>query len=256
MFTDEQLQTVRQSLNSRGYAVCENVFSEAEISGVGPSLEVLAKSDNVDLYYDEDGRIRRMERFTQKSSVFSLMNRAVLNMLSHVALEDFVLFKDKYNFKPPGGEGFFAHYDGIFRFITSDGQFKDGWYEYAPEFISVLVAVDDFTSQNGALEIAPAESGDFEELLSKTLGDGTPHIQPQYAEGLDFSPIQIRRGGVAIFRHTCPHRSGANRSSNPRGSIYWTYTPVRLGNHYEQYFIDKHGSRNSSKALAGEKFEG
>ena len=28
----------------------------------------------------------------------------------------FLIFKDKYNAKPPGGKGFFPHFDGIFEF--------------------------------------------------------------------------------------------------------------------------------------------
>ena len=28
-----------------------------------------------------------------------------------------LIFKDKFNLKPPGGEGFYAHYDGIFKWL-------------------------------------------------------------------------------------------------------------------------------------------
>lgn len=192
----------------------------------------------------------------ESGAVFTRINGAVLTLLEEVLGERFCLFKDKYNFKPPGGEGFFAHYDGIFQFVAQDGTTRNGWYEYAPEFVSVLVAVDDFTIENGALEIAPAEGGDFESLISRTLGDGTPHLNADHAEGLEFRPITMASGGIAIFRHTCPHRSGVNRTPRPRGSIYWTYCPSRYGDHYEQYFADKAGSKNASKALEGEKFEG
>ena len=32
----------------------------------------------------------------------------------------FTIFKDKYNAKPPKGEGFYAHYDGIFYFKNNN----------------------------------------------------------------------------------------------------------------------------------------
>ena len=251
-----QLEYVSRAMADKGWAVLEDVFPEAALANVLNEIKHLVASDDVDLYHDADGQLRRMEQFTRRSTTFTQMNDAVLALLHETLSESFSLFKDKYNFKPPGGEGFFPHYDGIFRFPSSDGRIKDGWYEYAPEFISVLVAVDAFTPYNGALEIAPADSGDFESLLARTLADGTPHLLPSYAEKLQFEQIAIRRGGIAIFRHTCPHRSGVNRSTDPRGSIYWTYNPSRYGNHYEQYFIDKRGSTSPSKALSGDRFEG
>jgi len=256
MLTAQQRQEAREAFNLYGYAVLEDVFSEQDLSDLLPALDDLEESGDVDIYHDRDGQIRRMEHFTLKSAPFARINQSVLTLLEDVLGETFVLFKDKYNFKPPGGEGFFAHYDGVFRFVAPDGAVRNGWYEYAPEFVNVLVAVDDFTHENGALEIASAEELDFEELISRTLGDGTPHIRPEHAEGLSFRPITMARGGVAIFRHTCPHRSGLNRTTSPRGSVYWTYCPSRYGDHYEQYFSDKASSKNASKALQGEKFEG
>ena len=56
--------------------------------------------------------------------------------------KEYVIFKDKYNAKPPGGEGFYTHYDGVFNWVNSKGDNKNGWYEYANNFVNILVAID------------------------------------------------------------------------------------------------------------------
>merc|ERR1719453_529856 len=58
--------------------------------------------------------------------------------------EEMVLFKDKINFKLPGGDGFKAHQDQ-----------QAGWGKYIKWFVTVGVCVDDATPENGCLEIAP-----------------------------------------------------------------------------------------------------
>jgi len=54
--------------------------------------------------------------------------------------ENFLIFKDKFNAKPPGGDGFYAHYDGIF-------QFKDdkniGYIAITEKANDVRVAIDE-----------------------------------------------------------------------------------------------------------------
>ncbi|RLA26442.1 MAG: phytanoyl-CoA dioxygenase family protein, partial [Gammaproteobacteria bacterium] len=57
--------------------------------------------------------------------------------------EPAVLFKDKINFKMPGGGGFEPHQD-----------VQAGWSRYADMHITALVTIDRATIENGCLEIA------------------------------------------------------------------------------------------------------
>ena len=41
------------------------------------------------------------------------------------------------------------------------------------------LALDDFTIENGALQIAPRHSGTFSELLLNTKCDGSPDLIPE-----------------------------------------------------------------------------
>ena len=39
--------------------------------------------------------------------------------------EEFLIFKDKFNAKPPGGNGFFPHFDGIFEFKDKNDKIRN-----------------------------------------------------------------------------------------------------------------------------------
>ena len=237
-------------LESEGYVTLDKYFSSLELDNIDIALRKVISSDEAVTYNDRSGNIRRLEKFTFQNEFFANLNEKIKSLLFDVTGTEYNLFKDKINFKPPGGEGFHAHYDGIFEF--DDGvNLRKGWYEYADKFINVLLALDDFTVENGALEIASIHNGSFEVLLQNTKKDGSPDLIDDVISKSEFNPILINKGGVVIFSNLCPHRSNANKTSMPRGSIYFTYNEKKFGNNYEQYFIDKKNTKSAFKALTG-----
>ena len=101
------------------------------------------------------------------------------------------------------------------------------------------------------MEISTRQSGSFDELLNDTKRNGTPDLKPEVERACIFEPILIKSGDLCIFDHTCPHKSDANKSDHTRRSLYLTYNPSRSGNFYDQYFLDKIGSKNADKSLTG-----
>jgi ectoine hydroxylase-related dioxygenase (phytanoyl-CoA dioxygenase family) len=234
-----------------GYLKLDKYFAESDFDGFDNALENISSSGGVDIYHDRLGNLRRLEQFTFKHNFFTQLNEKIKSLLFEVTGTEYNLFKDKINFKPPGGEGFYAHYDGVFEF--DDGlSLRKGWYEYADKFVNVLIALNNFTVENGALEVASVHEGSFDVLLQNTKQDGSPDLIDNVISKSEFHPIIMDKGGVLIFSNLCPHRSYANKSSNPRGSIYLTYNEKKYGNNYERYFIDKKNSKNPFKALTGE----
>lgn len=245
------MDKLRKKLKSDGYLIFNKYFSDSDLKGYLPALEKLVGSKDVDIYNDRLGNLRRLKQFVRKSSFFSKLDEKVRDLLKRITGCEYILFKDKINFKPPGGEGFNAHYDGVFRF--NDGiRIRRGWYEYADSFINVLIAIDDFTAENGALEIAKIHRGSFEELLQNTKQDGSPDLIDAVIAKCHFSPVLVEKGGVVLFSNLCPHQSAPNRSSEPRGSIYLTYNRKDCGDNYERYFADKKNSANPFKSLTGD----
>ena len=177
------------------------------------------------------------------------MNEEISTILKNVFNESFLIFKDKFNAKPPGGEGFFAHYDGIFHFVNSNNEKKNGWYEYGDFFINALVAIDECNKKNGALELAKSHNGNFNDLLQNTKQNGTPALTQEIESKTTFNLINLDIGDMVIFSNTCPHRSKKNDSDKSRRIIYYTYSLEKNGSKYDKYFEDKENSKNESKAL-------
>ena len=133
-----------------------------------------------------------------------------------------VLFKDKINFKMPGGGGFKAHQDQ-----------QAGWGRYAPIFVTALVTLDAATEENGCLEIA---AGRHREGM---IGE---EWCPLDENDLRLQPVPTAPGDVIFFDSFAPHASRPNFSDAPRRILYLTYNLASHGDSRVRYYADKHAS--------------
>jgi ectoine hydroxylase-related dioxygenase (phytanoyl-CoA dioxygenase family) len=139
--------------------------------------------------------------------------------------EPAVLFKDKINFKQPGGGGFEAHQD-----------VQAGWSRYAGLHITALVTIDRSTRANGCLEMAHGFGQhaligrEWEPLTDADLRDVT------------WEAIEAEPGDAVFFDSFVPHRSAANHTPGQRRVLYYTYNRASEGDHLRQYYADKRAS--------------
>jgi len=240
-------QNLKKEFEKKGFFVCKNFFSED--FNFNLINEIYSSSDN-DKYYDGNNILRRIERLYDKGVNLKKLNEKILNLLKNIFNEEFLIFKDKFNAKPPGGEGFFAHYDGVFHFTNQNNEKKRGWYEYGDFFINTLVALDECNKENGSLELAESHQGSFDQLLENTKKNGTPALSKEVESKISFSLINLNIGDMVVFSSTCPHRSKKNNSKKNRRILYYTYSLGKNGSKYKKYFEDKAASKNTSKALS------
>ena len=73
-----------------------------------------------------------------------LNKKKILNLLSNLVGSKPILFKDKINWKYPGGKGFEPH---------QDGQVWQSLYKNIRSFISFTISIDKTNEKNGCLEI-------------------------------------------------------------------------------------------------------
>ncbi len=111
--------------------------------------------------------------------------------------EPAVLYKEKINYKLPGGAGYAPHQDAPA-------------YRFVERHVSCMVAVDDALVGNGCLEVA---SGLHHELLPT---DDTGCIRADVAASLEWAPVEVRAGETLWFHSRTPHRSGPNPGPTPR----------------------------------------
>jgi hypothetical protein len=114
-------------------------------------------------------------------------------------------FKDKINYKQPGGAGFSPHQDAPA-------------YPGVGRVLSLLVAIDECTTESGCLWIAP----DVDRLLAT---DDRGVVMAEVVEGLNWSPLELAAGDVVCLTGFAPHYSEANRSDRPRRVLVASYSP-------------------------------
>ncbi|MFC7476268.1 phytanoyl-CoA dioxygenase family protein [Dankookia sp. GCM10030260] len=136
-----------------------------------------------------------------------------------------VLFKEKINFKMPGGAGFEPHQDQ-----------QAGWSAYAPIFVTVLVSIDQATVENGCLEIADAPR------FAGLIGEEWRPLTAEQMAGFALLPVPTEPGDVLFFDSYVPHASGPNLTAEARRILYLTYNRAADGDHRARYFADKRAS--------------
>ncbi len=139
--------------------------------------------------------------------------------------EPATLFKDKINFKLPGGDGFKAHQDA-----------QAGWNIFAKYYVTALVSIDAATVENGCLEMA---AGWHRKGL---VGDEWTPLGEGETAGMTFVSHPTAPGDAIFFDSYTPHRSGPNLTNSPRRVLYVTYNRASEGDHRARYFADKRES--------------
>lgn len=135
--------------------------------------------------------------------------------------EPAVLYKEKINYKYPGGGGYAPHQDApAYRFVKNH--------------ITCSIAIDESTPENGCLYFAAGKHRDG--LLA--MNDEWC-IDEAVADMLDWQPVVMQPGDALFFSSYAPHKSPLNNSDKPRRSLYLTYNAAAEGDLREEYYAEK-----------------
>jgi hypothetical protein len=144
----------------------------------------------------------------------------MLETASALLGEPAVLYKEKVNYKLPGGAGYAPHQDAPA-------------YPFIDNHVSCMVAVDDATAANGCLEVV-------ERMHHEVLAaDGGGCVHPDLVASLEWRRVEVPAGWTLWFHSRTPHRSGPNTSPLPRRALYPTYNAVSEGDLRAEYYREK-----------------
>lgn len=171
-------------------------------------------------------RLARSERFVESHAGLRDLLTAgkLIDAASQLLGEAAVLYKEKINYKHPGGGGYAAHQDApAFPFIA--------------RHLTCAVAVDRATRENGCLWFAPGAHRDG--LLPQ---NDVGCLTEEYAETLAWEAAPLEAGDAVFFSSLAPHRSGPNGTEFSRRTLYLTYNALSEGNLREAYYQDREES--------------
>lgn len=145
-----------------------------------------------------------------------LVDGALAGLAESVLGEAAVAFKDKINYKQPGGAGFRPHQDQVA-------------YPGARAVVSVLLAVDDCTLDSGCLWIDPAVDAVLPTDDRGVVRDGV-------VAALTMRPAELRAGDALCIPGLAPHASDANGSDSQRRVFIASYAPAAHGYTRAEYY--------------------
>ena len=224
----------KAAMDRDGFVLVRNLFNDAAVQNLlrwTDELEHAPEQPGRHWVYHEDSLLNPGARVIQRIENFCPYHAGFDGLVRGSLLSDWtaclmggpvVLFKDKINFKMPGGPGFKAHQDQ-----------QAGWTRYAPVFVTALVTIDPATIENGCLEMVP---GRHREGLIGQEWD------PLDETGLDLVPVPTQPGDVIFFDSFAPHASKPNLTARKRRILYLTYNLASTGDHRAQYYAEKHAS--------------
>lgn len=230
VLTDQQISNFHRD----GYVVVRAVFGAAEMQKIEAwtrELAALPEEPGRHWVYHEQSLldpskelINRIENISPFHSGFAELSTVLKAPVGQLLDEESVLFKEKINFKMPGGDGFKPHQDS-----------QAGWWNYGSYYITVLVCIDEATVENGCLKMVAGhhKRGLFREWEPLTEED---------MEGMEFVPCPTKPGDVAFFDSYAPHASEPNMSDKIRRLYFVTYNRLSEGDHSARYHADKRKS--------------
>jgi hypothetical protein len=174
-------------------------------------------------------RICRTENVSACHPGFRALVEGPLAELAAADMGDAVTdFKDKLNYKQPGGAGFGVHQDLLA-------------YPGAGRVVSLLVAVDECSVDSGCLWMAAG----VDALLDT---DERGVVTAAVAATLDWSAAELAPGDALRIDGLAPHYSESNRSDRSRRVFIASYAPA--AEHYGR--DDYYGARRRSMAEEGD----
>jgi len=229
VLNERQIEQFRRD----GFLFVGGMYSAEEISSIGEWTDEVAayreEPGKIMMYFEESrgegSRILcRIENFIPFHRGFSTLitARRMKQAVSDLFGESAVLFKDKINFKLPGGDGFKEHQD-----------VQAGWDDYAGLHITAMVAIDATNEENGSLEVIAGMH------KQGVLGSMWAPLTDEDTGDVAYVPVHCQPGDAVFFDSYTPHRSKPNHSSQARRVLYITYNKVSEGDSREQYYADK-----------------
>ena len=232
-FGPEELSVFKRD----GFVVVRSLYDLKEIAQISKWVDELStmptERGKLMVYFEEDLKnpglkiLSRIEKFIDyhRSLRKIVFGDVMLSRVDRLLGEEGVLFKEKINFKLPGGGGFKPHQD-----------IQPGWDDYAKYFISVLVTIDESTEENGCLELA---AGHHRRGL---IGRKWQPLEGAELRGMEFVRYPMRPGDAAFFDCFVPHQSAPNLTDKPRRNLYLTFNRSSEGDWRDKYFEDKRKS--------------
>lgn len=247
--------TLKKIYKKNGFVIIKNFINPENVNKIKKEILVKIKKKNKFFYYEKTLKglkIRRIEKISNfsKKSKSLIQSKNILNIIDYLEGKKHTLFKDKLNFKYPGGKGYLPHIDGHFLWKDQKGKYQKGWKKYSNNFVNLVLPLEKTDKTNGCIYVSKKNDtkkvGKSFNQIAKNLILNNSYIKKKDLSKFKFYPIELEVGDICLFNWKCAHMSKNNNSNRSRMIFYSTYYK---NNKYKdvraKYYRDKLLSKNT-----------
>jgi ectoine hydroxylase-related dioxygenase (phytanoyl-CoA dioxygenase family) len=223
------------AIRARGFVVIERLLPAAVVGACAAALAPHLARGRFGRNAFEGLRTQRVYGLPAVAPIFAELveHPRILAVMDAFLAPNYLLTAAQAICIHPGETAQAVHYD-------------DGFYPFprprAPISLATIVALDDFTAENGATEVIPGShlwGGEVpggavsaEDFAQRTrYGHGVVGLENTLMRpatearrcGAPLEPVVMPAGSVVVFAGTLWHRGGANRSAAPRLALSTQY---------------------------------
>jgi ectoine hydroxylase-related dioxygenase (phytanoyl-CoA dioxygenase family) len=219
----------RGSFDRDGYLILRGVLDPDRVAQATAWVEEITgwtETDGPGLHHFEQtdagpALARSEDLIPHHEGVRSLVTEGTIpDLAGELMGEPAVLYKEKINYKQPGGGGFAPHQDAPA-------------YRFVDHHVSVMVPIDPATTASGCLWVG---HGQAPGLLPM---EGLQGLRADVVEALEWRPVELAPGDLLWFDSFVPHRSDTNGTDRARRAFYLTYNAASAGDFRTTYYEDK-----------------
>lgn len=214
MAVQDQLSTLRSKYETDGYCIARNVLDEGLVSEARQHVQWLAERH-------PDVRPELLGHTFMTHDPFwvrLISDDRLLDIAEQFIGPNIALFASHYIAKPPfDGQPVLWHQDGTY------------WPLDPMEVVTLWLAVDDSTLENGCLRVIPGTQGNDITSLDEYDRPDTPNVLDSGLKAVDESQavdLILKAGDVSIHHPNIIHGSNANTSPNWRRGLTIRYIPT------------------------------
>jgi len=233
------IQQNTTELKEDGFTVLTSLITPSEVPNltkwvdeVGSDVDVWHHYEVVDTATSKTALTRSEDFVHRHKPLGDLILTRIPMFLETLVGEKCALYKEKINWKAPGGAGWVAHQDAPA-------------YPEVPWNVTVAIAIDPMNKQTGGLSFCD-EKIHKEKSYYAINDDGV--IDPTAANKLTWRNMDMEAGDVLVFDSFAPHKSGENLSTSPRRVIYLTYNLLKHGELRDEYYRNKRAALKQGSA--------
>ncbi len=217
--TDFDLRTHSEKLRVEGYTVIEDFLDDAGLSSVRSAL-ASRMGRHLGRNAFEGFQTERIYTLVARGKVFEDIteNPSLMSLLDGVLLPGYLLTASQSICIYPGEKAQSLHTDDSFYRLPRPRPAISQ---------SLILAIDEFTAENGATEIIPG---------SHLWSDAEVAGLSREAAEAQLQPVVMPAGAAIVFQGTLLHRGGANSSSAPRLALTNQYCQP-WGRTQENFFL-------------------